>query len=355
MADVETPHAEERLSPTQIANGGLLAATHVQRYALAAELCAGLRVVDLCCGTGYGSVRLGETASAVVGVDLSEEALATARALSRDQDHVDFVRSDAADYLEGITARDVDLVACFEGVEHVPDPERLADALGRLAADGVKVLISVPNSAAFDEDNAFHVTDFDFVTAQRLAERIGADPARLDQLHGDTAILLPADERELPTDAVAVLDSHRTPDPSVATHWLFATGVEPTAFEQARLRVAITARPHHYGYMLALEEANRELWAANQRFSRAWLGVHDAAAGRAARFREELQELKKERDSLIERLESAVESARQNDQYFQATRLELLARESELRQARSSLVRRGGRYMYRRLRGRTGR
>lgn len=349
--DVDERHADERLTLGQIESGGLLAATHVQRYALATELGAKRRVVDLCCGTGYGSARLGERATDVVGVDIAEEALEEARELTREQANVRFVASDAADYLEDLTPDDVDLIVCFEGIEHVPDPRRVAETLGRLAARGVAVLVSVPNSAGFEEENEFHVTDFDFQSATGLAELLGPEVLRLDQTHGDAAVLLPADDAVLPPSAEAVFDTDRAPDPAVVTHWIFAVNVAAEELERTRIRVAVSARPHHYGYMLSLERANQELWATNARMSRSWVGVYDAAAGRAARLRGEIRALQKENASLIERLESAVESARLNDQMFQDARLLLLERQNEILQLRRGPFLRAVRAVYRRLRG----
>lgn len=330
--------ADERLTIDQVADGSLLAATHVQRYELAAELCAGKRVVDLCCGTGYGTMRMRRTASSVVGVDISQDAIDQANDLVGDDDAVSFVQGDAQAYVEALTAADVDLVVCFEGIEHVPDPGAVVDALARLAGDGVRVLLSIPNSGAFEEDNDFHVTDFDLVSAEQLVARFEQEPIRLDQLHADSSVLLPGDDSVLPDRADTVFDSDRVSEPGVASHWLFAVNVEPEELQRVRVRVAVVSRPHHYGYMLALERANRELSAQNNRLARSWLGVHDASAGRAASLRGEIKELREERDDLIERLESAVESARLNDEMFQQARVLLLEREQENRQLRQRLA-----------------
>jgi 2-polyprenyl-3-methyl-5-hydroxy-6-metoxy-1,4-benzoquinol methylase len=349
--DTNTSDADERLSVEQIEAGGLLSATHVQRYELAAELSAGLRVLDLCCGTGYGAVRLGRSAAQVVGVDISAEAIAEARRITADQTHVSFDVGDGAEYVERLGADDVDIVVCFEGIEHVPDPQRLADALGRLARQGVRVVVSMPNSAAFAEENEFHVTDFDFRSAVGLANRIGSEPLRIDQLHADAALLIDAQDTDLGGTTDATLDADRRPDPAVVTHWVFAVNVDREAVRRARLRIAVLARPHHYGYMLALERSNRELWETNSRLGRAHVGVHDAAAARAARMREEIASLRKETAGLEERLTSAVESARLNDAMFQEARALLVDRENEIRALRQSLVRtRVPRAVYRRTR-----
>ena len=56
---------------------------HVPRYAFAAALAAGKQTLDFGCGSGYGAEMLAETASSVVGLDASEEALSYARSHHR--------------------------------------------------------------------------------------------------------------------------------------------------------------------------------------------------------------------------------------------------------------------------------
>lgn len=100
----------------------------------------------------------------------------------------------------------------------------------------------------------------------------------------------------------------------------------------------------------ALERRNRALVQTNERLAREWLGVHDASAGRAALLREENAVLREKNLVLEERLASAIESARMNDEYFQEARVKLLERELEVRRLRRSLVRRGGRFVVQRIR-----
>ena len=52
---------------------------HLVVYRWIAARCAGLRVVDMACGEGYGSAVLAERAAEVVGVDANPEAHEHAR------------------------------------------------------------------------------------------------------------------------------------------------------------------------------------------------------------------------------------------------------------------------------------
>ncbi|PJB71599.1 MAG: class I SAM-dependent methyltransferase, partial [Armatimonadetes bacterium CG_4_9_14_3_um_filter_66_14] len=48
---------------------------HYHRYAFARALVAGKSVADIACGEGYGAALLAQSASSVVGIDLSAEAI----------------------------------------------------------------------------------------------------------------------------------------------------------------------------------------------------------------------------------------------------------------------------------------
>jgi 2-polyprenyl-3-methyl-5-hydroxy-6-metoxy-1,4-benzoquinol methylase len=72
--------APERFDP-QAMHGRLIEAEHLARYWWAAALEAGKRVLDAGCGTAYGSEILARAgASEVVGVDLDQAVVETARA-----------------------------------------------------------------------------------------------------------------------------------------------------------------------------------------------------------------------------------------------------------------------------------
>lgn len=134
---------DERLSE----DGGVSALdwlAHHSRYLFAAARAGGRNVLDLACGTGYGSAilaRLG--ARSVTGIDLSEAALEEARRLHA-HPRVRFVQGDAFD---PPVAEQFDLVVSFETIEHVPTPEQLLDVLAGLVTSSGTFICSTPNRA----------------------------------------------------------------------------------------------------------------------------------------------------------------------------------------------------------------
>ena len=90
----------ERLTLEVAKADTMLASEHRQRYEFAAALCSGQRVLDLCCGSGYGSAILAARAREVVGVDNDAATIETARAtIAREAPNVSFELADAVAFL----------------------------------------------------------------------------------------------------------------------------------------------------------------------------------------------------------------------------------------------------------------
>src|SRR5947209_4289903 len=151
----------ERLTLEAAQADTMLACEHRQRYEFAAALCGGARVLDLCCGSGYGSAILGARAGEVVGVDNDAATIETARVtVGREVANVSFELADAVAFLGGEIASRFDTVVCFEGLEHLQDLDHALELLRGHAEGGVRVVASVPNGKLFGEQNPFHVTEF---------------------------------------------------------------------------------------------------------------------------------------------------------------------------------------------------
>ena len=285
---------EERLSLEAVSADTLIACEHVHRYRLAAALCAGLRVVDLACGSGYGSAILRETATSVVGVDNDAATIDMARVTVGADADIRFEAADAVEFLHRGAHDEWDAVVCLEGLEHFPEPRRAVEALSELARDGKRLVISLPNSRTFAEENAFHVTDFGFDEAMELFGELG-DATVLYQFLAEGSLIRGGEAGVL--DAEQLLEEHG--DPEYANHFIACVNLGDalaSAFPVARMQ--LTVAPVYNRHMLGLERANRELWRENARLARGLMGKSDAAAATALlRVQRELRERLEEAES----------------------------------------------------------
>ncbi len=140
---------------------------HVAVYEWIAERCAGLRVVDLACGEGYGSDLLAERAGEVIGVDANPEAFEHARARYR-RPNLRFERGLVEDF-----DQPVDAVVFLQTIEHIHEPGRLLDRIARIAP---AAYISTPNRltlappGAEKSDNPWHLREYDAAQYRALLE-----------------------------------------------------------------------------------------------------------------------------------------------------------------------------------------
>ena len=143
----------ERIVPDETAPGIL--ALHLKRYEFARPHCVDAEVLDAGCGVGYGSAYLAEVASRVVGVDVSEEAIAYARKRYR-RPNLEFVVGNLLAPEFGDAS--FDAVCSFETIEHVENVERYLGHIARvLRPDGIFV-VSTPRVDATTQapENPFH-------------------------------------------------------------------------------------------------------------------------------------------------------------------------------------------------------
>ena len=141
------------------------------------------RVIELGCGSGYGTASLAGAAALLIGVD---------RVAPDPQSRVSGVHYLTADLAQlPLRAQSFDAALSFQVLEHLEDPLLLIRALARcLRPDGV-ALLSTPNAAMSDGVNPYHLREY---RADELTEclrlgfaevelfGVGASPAVRDQL-----------------------------------------------------------------------------------------------------------------------------------------------------------------------------
>lgn len=143
---------------------------HLARYAFAARLACGKRVLDAGCGSGYGSAELAATACSVIGLDVSADALGYARQSYRSP-NASFIEASCASL--PIASQSIDLVVAFEVIEHVADWQAFLQDVQRVLAPGGRLILSTPNKDYYAETrrhtgpNPYHVHEFDFAEFTR--------------------------------------------------------------------------------------------------------------------------------------------------------------------------------------------
>ncbi|MGH8798618.1 MAG: bifunctional 2-polyprenyl-6-hydroxyphenol methylase/3-demethylubiquinol 3-O-methyltransferase UbiG, partial [Casimicrobiaceae bacterium] len=134
-------------------------------------------VVDIGCGGGILAEAMGEAGASVVGIDLSEPALAVARLHQLESKSSVAYRQIAAEVLSREQPAAFDLVTCMELLEHVPDPESMIAACARLVRPGGTVVCSTINRNA--KSYLFAIIGAEYVL--RLLPRGTHDYARFRQ------------------------------------------------------------------------------------------------------------------------------------------------------------------------------
>ena len=265
---------QERLSLETVSSEMLIASEHVHRYQLAAQLCQGMRVVDLACGTGYGSAILQETAESVLGVDNDVATIDMANATVGAEHDVSFEVADALEFLARPLGEDYDAIVCFEGLEHFEHPEPVLDQLAQHAAAGIKIIVSVPNSKGLGEENEFHVTDYGYEEFLAAFERFGEIKV-LFQFLAEGSLLTADDNAE--SSSAVILDSHA--EREWANHFIACVNLDEAVSNiEPDSRLRLVAAAQYNRHIRNLERANRELWRENARMAETRMGVRDSAA-----------------------------------------------------------------------------
>lgn len=133
---------------------------HLAVYEWIAARCAGVDVVDMACGEGYGSGVLATRAKHVTGVDANPEAFEHARARYGGP-RVEFVRDLVDSYGEPC-----DAVVFLQTIEHVEDDAGVLRHFKSMLRPGGVAYVSTPNlltlapPGAAKSDNPWHLREY---------------------------------------------------------------------------------------------------------------------------------------------------------------------------------------------------
>ena len=134
---------------------------HTVRYAFTEQFVLGKVVLDIACGSGYGSATLIKAgAKKVIGVDIAEETIGYCKK-TYNNENLEFMVGG----VQNIPAEDnsVDVIVSFETIEHVDaDAQRtfIGEVRRVLKKDGT-FIVSTPNMKVFPKGNHFHVHELE--------------------------------------------------------------------------------------------------------------------------------------------------------------------------------------------------
>jgi 2-polyprenyl-3-methyl-5-hydroxy-6-metoxy-1,4-benzoquinol methylase len=135
---------------------------HLVVYEWIRSRVAGLKVIDMACGEGYGSGVLGAAAREVVGVDANPEAFAHASARYT-TGNVRFARDLVETFDEP-----ADAVVFLQTIEHVQNPDEILERFKTITSGSSSplVIVSTPNlltlapEGAEKSENPWHVKEY---------------------------------------------------------------------------------------------------------------------------------------------------------------------------------------------------
>lgn len=139
---------------------------HLERYEFAKQYVRGKVVLDIACGTGYGSKMMSDAgASLVEGVDIDDRTISYAQE-NYSNSRIIYSTGDIVSYNK---LEQFDTIVCFETIEHVKDYRVALRNLYNALVPGGKLIISSPNRSITSPDakslndklsNDFHTQEF---------------------------------------------------------------------------------------------------------------------------------------------------------------------------------------------------
>jgi ubiquinone/menaquinone biosynthesis C-methylase UbiE len=133
---------------------------HYARYAMAKSFVLNKTVLDCACGEGYGSALLAQSATSVLGVDVSQQAIE--HAMQRySSSNVQFSVADATAL--ALAEQSFEVVVSFETLEHLHAQDQMLAEFKRVLKANGSLLISSPDKRNYSDltgyQNEFHVKE----------------------------------------------------------------------------------------------------------------------------------------------------------------------------------------------------
>jgi 2-polyprenyl-3-methyl-5-hydroxy-6-metoxy-1,4-benzoquinol methylase len=131
------------------------------KYEFARRFCYDKRVLDLGCGTGFGTELLAEVARAAVGCDVKECKQTEAR------DGTAYYDADVTRPIPWLE-NDFDVVVSMDVIEHLPTPSGLLENAAQAMRAGGIFILATPNVTRTHGTNPHHVHEYSYQELRSL-------------------------------------------------------------------------------------------------------------------------------------------------------------------------------------------
>ncbi|MBN2355228.1 methyltransferase domain-containing protein [candidate division KSB1 bacterium] len=131
----------ERILPTSEGEVSYVFTRHKFAYEYIQSFVDNKDVIDVGCGSGYGSHILAQRARRVTGIDHEAEAIRFCRRHYAAA-NLEFIRADASTF---VPESRYDLAVCLQAIEHFADVSAFLDRLMQMVKPGGMIFISTPN------------------------------------------------------------------------------------------------------------------------------------------------------------------------------------------------------------------
>lgn len=135
---------------------------HLDRYNFVKNLAANKKVLDIACGSGYGSYLIANEGKAkeVVAVDLNSDSIR----YGNHRFNLPNINRSVGDAQEFLQENSFDIIVSFETIEHLPKYEQFLKNMSKTLTNDGHFFVSTPivKKTRTNCDNPYHVIEWSF-------------------------------------------------------------------------------------------------------------------------------------------------------------------------------------------------
>lgn len=171
---------QERQAPTTIDE---TEPTHLARYNFALKyIFAKDKILDVPCGSGYGTKVIAKKGAIVYGVDIHEGAIKHAKEFFSDK-KICFVKGNMENLKDVFPEADYfDKIISFEGIEHIKNPDLFLTDAKRLLKKGGKIIILTPRKP---HGSPYHFIEYSLEEFKELLSKYFTIESIFGQIYTD--------------------------------------------------------------------------------------------------------------------------------------------------------------------------